>query len=104
MDPYGSLIEMSDDQGNRRYESGTQPITTSFGGRIRFERQVKGWTRAQLADASGLTLDDITGLESGEQTASLDVAKRIATALGITMGQLAHAAPDATRNTKPGVG
>lgn len=100
----GILIEMSEDNGNRRYESGTQPITTTLGGRIRFERQVKGWTQTQLAEASGLTREEIARIEGGEETASLETAKRIAAALEITMGQLAHAAPDATRMTKPGVG
>jgi transcriptional regulator with XRE-family HTH domain len=89
---------------DKRRSSGTQPVTTSYGGRIRFERQTKGWTQKQLAAASQLTSDEIARLESGEDAVSVDVARRIASALGVTLHHLAHAAPDAARMTKRGVG
>lgn len=94
---------MSHDSKHRR-SSGTQPITTSFGGRIRFERQSKGWTPAQLAAASGLTTDEIARVESGERSVSLAVAMRLALALDVSVRQLAHAPPDTARMTKRGVG
>jgi transcriptional regulator with XRE-family HTH domain len=95
---------MKHDSRRGRRSSGTQPIMTSFGGRIRFERQSKGWSQADLAKASGLSSDDVARIENGEEAVSFAIALRVAAALGVTVAQLAHAAPDASRMTRRGVG
>jgi len=93
---------MKDDPNDRR--SGKQRITSVQGGRIRFERQIKGWTQADLAAASGLSVEYVARLERGEEKATTADATSIAGALGVSVGALAHAAPDETRMTKRGVG
>lgn len=84
-----------------RLESGTQPI--ALAGRIRMERQSKGWTQRQLAAALGTSLELVARMETGELTATDEDVRRIAVALGITVEQL-RAQPNISGMTKRGVG
>jgi transcriptional regulator with XRE-family HTH domain len=78
--------------------------TTRLGRRIRYERQSKGWTQAQLATASGLQAEDIARFERGEDAPSVDAAQRIAAALGVTVRYLTHSVLESPNVTKRGVG
>ena len=85
---------------DQRRISGVQRV--ALGARIRFERQRKGWTQAELARASGFTVDDIARFESGQATPSLDDAERIAASMEMTLEALCS---DQARNaTRRGVG
>lgn len=86
-----------------RHISGTQPIASTLGGRVRLERQRKGWTQAELASATGSTVDAIARLEIGELAMSEADLARVAAALGTTIAALAQA-PNAAGMTKRGVG
>jgi transcriptional regulator with XRE-family HTH domain len=71
--------------------SETQP---HFGEIIRRLRQEAGLSQAGLAAAVGIHTRQITRYESGEQQPALDVAKRLAQALGVTLDELAGAPGD----------
>lgn len=51
-------------------------------------RSAKGWTQEQLARECELSLNHVWRLENKDVTPSLDVAKRIAAALGVTLEEL----------------
>src|SRR3954453_3916987 len=61
----------------------------SFGDVVRQLRQDAGLSQAGLAAAAGIHLRQIHRYESGEQQPALDVAQRLATALGVTLDELA---------------
>src|SRR3954469_19806910 len=65
-----------------------------FGEIIRRLRQEAGLSQAGLAAAAGIHTRQITRYESGEQQPALDVAKRLAQALGVTLDELAGAPGD----------
>ncbi len=79
----------------KRKVSGVQRV--ALGVRIRFERQRKGWTQADLASASGFTVDDIAGFESGAATPSMTDALQIATSMGMSLETLCAEPRSATR-------
>lgn len=86
-----------------RHISGTQPIAATLGGRIRLARQRKGWTQAELASATGTTVDAIARLETGELALSETDVTRVAAALGTTITELAQPTSQAGM-TKRGIG
>ena len=51
-------------------------------------REIRGWTQAQLAEASGVPRPTIANLESGSANPTLSVLTRIAGALGVTLDEL----------------
>ena len=61
----------------------------SFGEVMRRLRQEAGLSQAGLAAAAGVHLRQIHRYESGEQQPALDVAQRLASALGVTLDELA---------------
>lgn len=65
-----------------------------FGDVIRRLRQDAGLSQAGLAAAAGIHLRQIHRYESGEQQPALDVARRLAVALGVTLDELAGAPSD----------
>jgi transcriptional regulator with XRE-family HTH domain len=85
---------------DKRKSSGVQRV--ALGARIRFERQRKGWTQAQLADASGFMIDEIARFESGQATPSMSDAERLAASMEMTLEALCS---DGAKNaTRRGVG
>src|SRR3954470_18163311 len=60
-----------------------------FGEIIRRLRQDAGLSQAGLANAAGVHLRQIHRYESGEQQPALGVAQRMASALGVTLDELA---------------
>ena len=71
--------------------SGTEP---HFGEIIKRLRQGAGLSQAGLAAAAGIHLRQIHRYESGEQQPALDVAHRLAAALGVTLDELAGVPSD----------
>src|SRR5919204_7016176 len=67
---------------------------THFGDVIRRLRQEAGLSQAGLAAAAGVHQRQINRYESGEQQPALNVAHRLAVALGVTLDELAGAPGD----------
>jgi transcriptional regulator with XRE-family HTH domain len=59
----------------------TPPDT--FAARLRARREANGWTVYKLAQVAELDRSFVARLESGEQSPSLEVATRLAHALGL---------------------
>ena len=77
----------------------TRAVETSeeqphFGDVLRRLRQEAGLSQAGLAAAAGVHLRQIHRYESGEQQPALDVAQRLASALGVTLDELAGGSSD----------
>ena len=66
----------------------------NFGEVLRQLRQDAGLSQAGLAGAAGIHLRQIHRYESGEQQPALDVAQRLAAALGVTLDELAGGSSD----------
>lgn len=56
--------------------------------KIRVWREHRGMTAAALADAAGISTPYLSQIESGKRDGSIDVMKRIANALRMTMDDL----------------
>jgi transcriptional regulator with XRE-family HTH domain len=65
-----------------------------FGEVMRQLRQDAGLSQAGLAAAAGIHTRQINRYEAGEQQPALDVAQRLAAALGVTLDELAGGASD----------
>ena len=60
-----------------------------LGRNIRRYRHAQGWSQQELADRSGVSRVTIARLESGAATsASIEIAERLADALGISLAEL----------------
>lgn len=59
-----------------------------FGARLRAERERQGLSQTQLAERVGITQVELSRFESGRRRCYLDTAKRLAEALGLTLGRL----------------
>ncbi len=67
----------------------------ALGARVRRLRQDHGWTLEQLSHASGVSRSMLSQIERGQANPTLAVARRLAQALRITLGELAgERAPD----------
>ena len=88
------------------HASGTRPAIGALGKRVRQERQRVGWTPELLAFTTGMNVDAIEQIESGERIVLYDELERIAAALGTTAADLAETPSDAGAMimTKRGVG
>jgi transcriptional regulator with XRE-family HTH domain len=51
-------------------------------------RERRGWTQAELAEKAGIHLVTVSQLEAGLRGPSLDMAERLATALGMSITAL----------------
>ncbi len=67
------------------------------GAAIRYHRQVAGWTVTALAQRANVSIGYLSKLEHGKN-ATPPVLKRIADALGVTVGDLM---PEANRLPQP---
>ena len=63
-------------------------IQTRFGLRVRLLRTERGWSQERFADRCGLHRTYIGSIERGEQNLSLVNIERLATTLGISLGEL----------------
>lgn len=59
-----------------------------IGGKIREIRSAKGWTQEKLADEIGIPQGYISKLESGQHSPNHRTLERLASALGVEVGQL----------------
>jgi transcriptional regulator with XRE-family HTH domain len=64
-----------------------------MGQRLLELRRAAGLTQEQLARASDVGVDAVRKWERGKRTPMLDMAVRLAEALGVTVGQLAGSEP-----------
>lgn len=56
-------------------------LACELGRAVREMRERRGWTQAQLADASGLTLPAVARFEAGGRVPTIPVLERLASAL-----------------------
>jgi transcriptional regulator with XRE-family HTH domain len=63
-------------------------IRLAFGKRVRELRTQAGLSQEQLGDRSGLHRTYVGGIERGERNPSLFIIKKIADALGVSLGEL----------------
>ncbi|WP_194852708.1 helix-turn-helix domain-containing protein [Nocardia sp. SYP-A9097] len=59
-------------------------LNRAVGGELRAARGRRGWTRPELADASGLAVSTIQRFENGERSPDLTQLYTLCTALGVT--------------------
>jgi transcriptional regulator with XRE-family HTH domain len=64
------------------------PVVARFGQRLREVRHSRGLTQAQLAEKAQVTVSYITRLENGSYAAGIDLAARLAAALGTPLADL----------------
>ena len=65
-----------------------RPIAAVFGAVLRERREQAGISQEQLADRAGLHRTYISLIERGKRTASIEVVRRVADALGVSMADL----------------
>ena len=71
-----------------------------LGSNIRKIRKEFGWTQADLAEKSGISVPFMTQIELGRKSASLEVVQNIAAALNISYNQLFEENVDASNQEK----
>jgi DNA-binding Xre family transcriptional regulator len=62
-----------------------------IGGRVRQEREGRGWSLAELARRTGIQPPNLSRLENGKHVPSLDTLQRVADALGVRVAELVAA-------------
>jgi transcriptional regulator with XRE-family HTH domain len=60
----------------------------AFGDRVRRYRRRLEWSQEDLAHEAGINRTYIASLEAGQRNPSLDLMARLATALGVDLGEL----------------
>jgi transcriptional regulator with XRE-family HTH domain len=74
-----------------------------FCARLKEHREQLGWNQSELARCSGVPSQVISRLESGARTGlTLDVARRLARALGVSLDALAGTWEDVEAHGPPG--
>ncbi|MFC3860791.1 helix-turn-helix domain-containing protein [Deinococcus antarcticus] len=69
--------------------------------RIRLERETRGWSQAQLADASGVSKATVSKIERDEMSPTASTLVRIAGAFGLTLAGLLLKAENDSGNLSP---
>jgi transcriptional regulator with XRE-family HTH domain len=69
-------------------DESTSALATAIGGRVRQERQARGWTLDQLAEAAGVSRRMVVNVEQGAANPSVGTLLRISDALGIGLPAL----------------
>lgn len=64
------------------------PLLSAFGAVVRRRRTERAESQQKLAEAAGMHDTYLGGVERGERNLSLRNISRIATALGVSMGEL----------------
>lgn len=64
------------------------PIAAAFGRVVRERRERAGISQEELATRSGLHRTYVSMIERGVRTASIEVVRRLAEALGVSMAEL----------------
>ena len=74
---------MSHQRDDRR-----DPVDVSVGARIRLTRKMRGWSQQALAEAIGVSFQQVQKYESGANRVSASMLVRIAAALGVPVADL----------------
>jgi transcriptional regulator with XRE-family HTH domain len=69
-------------------DKGRSARQVEFGDRVRTHRQRLGFSQEALAYEAGINRTYIASLEAGRRNPSLDLMARLATALGVDLGEL----------------
>jgi transcriptional regulator with XRE-family HTH domain len=72
-------------------DKSTSALATAIGSRVRQERQSRGWTLDQLADAAAVSRRMLVNVEQGAANPSVGTLLRISDALGIGLPALVDA-------------
>lgn len=86
-------------------DESTAALATAIGTRVRQERQARGWTLDQLAEAAGVSRRMVVNVEQGAANPSVGTLLRISDALGVGLPALvAVPQPKPLRVTRGGEG
>lgn len=69
-------------------DESTSALAVAIGGRVRQERQSRGWTLDQLAEAAGVSRRMVVNVEHGAANPSVGTLLRISDALGVGLPAL----------------
>ena len=73
-------------------DEGTSVLALAIGARVKQERQSRGWTLDQLAEAAGVSRRMLVNVEQGAANPSVGTLLRISDALGVGLPALVEAA------------
>jgi transcriptional regulator with XRE-family HTH domain len=81
-----------DERPSRRFRASRRYRTAArkLGLRVRSLRRARGWTLEGLAERADLDLKHLQKIEAGSLNVTLVTIVRIATGLGVPLGQLFH--------------
>ncbi|WP_458780449.1 helix-turn-helix domain-containing protein [Arthrobacter sp. D3-16] len=86
-------------------DKSTSALATAIGSRVRQERQSRGWTLDQLAEATGVSRRMVVNVEQGAANPSVGTLLRISDALGIGLPALVDSPqPKPVTVTRSGAG
>ena len=63
-------------------------MNKTLGEKVKFYREAKGWTQAELAEAIGRDQSYVSKLEKGQTQSSIPTLRKIAAALGCPVAAL----------------
>ena len=72
-------------------ESGGDAVASGYGAKLKAEREGQGWTQAELARYSGVSLGAVRAYEQGDRQPTFESAVRLADALGVSVEEFAAA-------------
>lgn len=75
-------------QDTARKGQGTEALALAIGARVKHERQSRGWTLNQLAEAAGVSRRMVVNVEQGATNPSVGLLLRISDALGVGLPAL----------------
>lgn len=64
-----------------------------FATEVRRARRRRGWSQLELAERADISVNHVGLIERGRRVPSIDVALRLASALGVTLDRLVHGSP-----------
>lgn len=64
-------------------------IRLQFAANVRLKREARGWSQEELADYCELHITAISKIERAESLSQLDTLVKVASALGLSLGELA---------------
>ena len=73
---------------NGKVESTSDPVDVAVGARIRLFRKVRGLSQQALAEAAGVTFQQIQKYERGANRVSASMLARIAKTLGVPVSEM----------------
>ena len=80
-----------------QHDDRRDPVDVSVGARIRLARKMRGWSQQSLAEAVGVSFQQVQKYERGTNRVSASMLVRIAAALGVSVAELFGPAEAASR-------